>query len=45
MKIQDIHKSVPLNKFQLEKKELTPEELESIYYGDLADSQLNCIWY
>lgn len=43
MKIQNIHKF--LDKSQFETKELTPEELESIYYGDLADSQLNCIWY
>ena len=47
MKIQDIHNLVPLEKSQLLRPlgELTQEELESIHYCDLADSQLNCIWY
>lgn len=47
MKIQDFNKLVPLEKSQLEipLEELTPEDLESIYYGDLTDSQLNSIWY
>lgn len=47
MKIQDIHNLVPLEGSQLEipLEELTPQELESIHYCDLADSQLSCIWY
>ena len=47
MKIQDYNKLVPLEKSQLEipLEELTPQELESIHYCDLAENQLSCIWY
>lgn len=47
MKIQDYKNIVPLEASQLLRplEELTPKDLESIYYCDLADSQLNSIWY
>lgn len=44
MTIQDKN-IVPLEKSQLEIPSETQEDLESIYYGDVADSQMNCIWY
>ena len=47
MKIQDYKNIVPLEASQLLRplEELTPQELESIHYCDLAENQLSCIWY
>lgn len=46
MKIEDIKKIAPILKDALRSsKELSEEEKESIYNCDLADSQLNSIWY
>lgn len=47
MKVEDINKIVPLKKedISLPLEGLSEEERESMYYGDLADSQLNSIWY
>lgn len=47
MKVEDIKKIVPLKKedIYLPLEELSEKERESMYHGDLADSQLNSIWY
>ena len=48
MKMEDIKKIVPLIKKEdvsLPLEGLSEKERESMYYGDLADSQLNSIWY
>lgn len=46
MKIEDVKKIAPISEDALHPlKELSKEDKESIYYCDLADSQLNSIWY
>ena len=47
MKIEDIKKIVPLKKedISLPLEGMSEEEKESMHYCDLADSQLNSIWY
>ena len=47
MKVNDIKKIVPLKKeeISLPLEELSEEDRKSIYYCDLADAQLNSIWY
>lgn len=47
MKMEDIKKIVPLKKedISLPLEGLSEKERESMYHGDLADSQLNSIWY
>ena len=47
MKVDDIKKIVPLKKeeISLPLEGLSEEDRESMYYCDLADSQLNSIWY
>ena len=47
MKLDDYKKIIPLKKedISLPLEELSEEERDSIHYCDLADSQLNSIWY
>lgn len=45
--MEDIKKIAPISKDELFRplKELSEKDRESMYYNDLADSQLNSIWY
>lgn len=46
MKVEDIKKIAPIPKDTFRPlKELSEEDRESIHDCDLADSQLNSIWY
>ena len=47
MKMEDIKKITPLKKeeISLPLEGMSEEEKRSMYYCDLADSQLNSIWY
>lgn len=47
MKMEDIKKIIPLKKedISLPLEGMSEQEKESMYYCDLADSQLNSIWY
>lgn len=47
MKMEDIKKIIPLKKEDifLPLEGMSEQEKESMYYCDLADSQLNSIWY
>ena len=47
MKIEGAKKTIPLKKenISLPLKGMSEEDKKSMYYGDLADSQLNSIWY
>ena len=47
MKMEDIKKIIPLKKEDifLPLEGLSEEDKKSMHYSDLADSQLNSIWY
>ena len=47
MKIEDVKKIILLKKedISLPLEGMSEEERKSLYYCDLADSQLNSIWY